>query len=124
MQKSPRSMSSSSHPVAKSCCGWWTPTAGPWPMPRSWRDSNRMFDTTPVHSDASGKCVVGGMSIEFATVVDIISMGRSLGATTEIPDAGSAGANNREIEVKLLPLVPLSGRVLDETGKPIVGCNR
>ena len=83
------------------------------------RDSSRMFDTTPVRSDADGKCVVGGLSLEFGTVIDISCVGRSLGATIEIPDSGSGAANNREIEVRLAPLVSLSGRVLDETGKPI-----
>ncbi len=35
-----------------------------------------------------------------------------------------AVANNREIEVRLEPLVSLSGRVLDENGKPIAGPTR
>jgi RNA polymerase sigma factor (sigma-70 family) len=85
------------------------------------RDPNRMFDTTPSRSGTDGQCTLTGLSVEFSTVVDIIATNRSLGATVEIPDAASARAGKREIEVRLVPLVSLAGRVLDETGKPIAG---
>ncbi len=86
------------------------------------RDPNRMFDKTgPARSDAAGRSTLGGLPIETSTIVDIIAMNRSLGAMVEVPDAASAGANNREIEARLQPLLSLSGRVLDEAGKPIAG---
>ena len=86
------------------------------------RDPNRMFDKTgPARSDAAGRSTLGGLPIETSTIVDIIAMKRSLGAMVEVPDAASAGANNREIEARLGPLLSLSGRVLDEAGKPIAG---
>jgi hypothetical protein len=85
------------------------------------RDPNRMFDTTPVHTGADGHCTLTGLSVEFSTVVDMVAANRSLGATVEIPDAASAGAGKREIDVRLVPLVSLAGCVLDETGKPIAG---
>ena len=69
----------------------------------------------------TGQSTLVGLPIETSTVVDIIATKRSLGATVEIPDAASAGADNREIEVRLQPLLSLSGRVLDEAGKPIAG---
>ena len=86
------------------------------------RDPNRMFDKTgPARSDAAGRSTLGGLPIETSTIVDIIAMNRSLGATVEVPDAASAGADNREIEARLQPLLSLSGRMLDEAGKPIAG---
>jgi RNA polymerase sigma factor (sigma-70 family) len=86
------------------------------------RDPTRMFDKTgPAHSDAQGQSTLGGLASEASTVVDIIAAKRSLGATVEIPDPASAGANNREIEARLQPLLSLTGRVLDDAGKPIAG---
>ena len=85
------------------------------------RDHNRLFNTTPGHSDAAGHYTVGGLAPDQSMVVDIIDAKQSFGATMEIPDAAAAGAKAKALEVRLLPLRSLSGRVLDEDGKPISG---
>ncbi len=83
------------------------------------RDPNRMFDKTgPAHSDAAGRATLGGLPIETSTIVDIIAMKRSLGAMVEVPDAASAGANNREIEARLQPLLSLSGACSTKPANP------
>jgi RNA polymerase sigma factor (sigma-70 family) len=83
------------------------------------RDPNRPFDAAPGHTDNEGRFTVTGLSSEQSTVVDVIDIKASLGATVEIPDADSGGANGRELEVRLEPLVSLAGRVVDEDGKPL-----
>ena len=82
------------------------------------RDPNRLFNSPPGRSDPEGRYKVVGLAPAHDTVVDIIDQQQSLGATIEIPGA-PAGAEGAELEVPLQPLVSLSGRVLDEEGKPL-----
>ena len=84
-------------------------------------DPNRGFNTAPGRADAQGRYLVVGLAPDQSTIVDIIDAQGTLGATVEIPGAGSAGAKDGEMEVRLGPLLSLSGRVLDEDGKPIKG---
>jgi RNA polymerase sigma factor (sigma-70 family) len=83
------------------------------------RDPNRPFDSAPGHTDTEGRYPVAGISSDLSTVVDVIDAKESLGATIEIPDTDSGGANGSELEVRLEPLVSLAGRVLDDDGKPL-----
>jgi RNA polymerase sigma factor (sigma-70 family) len=83
------------------------------------RDLNRGFNQKPGRSDAEGRFAVAGLESGRETVVDIVEAGRKLGATVEVTDQGpAAGA---VVEVRLQPLVAISGRVLDEDGKPLAG---
>jgi RNA polymerase sigma factor (sigma-70 family) len=82
------------------------------------RDPNRRFDSPPGRSDAEGRYTVVGLPSNHETVIDVIDEKRSLGATIEIPSA-AAGAKRSELDVRLQPLVSLSGRVLDEDGRPL-----
>ena len=83
------------------------------------RDPTRLSSTAPGRSDAAGRYTVVGLSPEASMVIDVIDAGKSLGATIEIPDTASAGGNGKELEIPLVPLASLSGRVLDEDGKPL-----
>ena len=83
------------------------------------RDPNRPFDAAPGRTDTEGRFTVAGISSDQSTVVDVIDAKESLGATIEIPDADSGDANRPELEVRLEPLVSVTGRVLDDEGKPL-----
>ncbi len=85
------------------------------------RDFGLPPGTQPGRTGADGRSTLVGLSLTASTVVDITAASRTLGATTEIPEPGSPVAGNGEIVVRLQPLVSLSGRVLDEAGKPITG---
>jgi RNA polymerase sigma factor (sigma-70 family) len=83
------------------------------------RDPNRLPLNSPTgRSDPEGRYKVVGLAPARDTIVDIIDHQQSLGATIEIPGA-PAGAEGAELEVPLQPLVSLSGRVLDDEGKPL-----
>ena len=83
------------------------------------RDQNRPPNTAPGRTDAQGRYTVVGLSSEQSTVIDVIDANESLGATVEIPEAGTNGAKGADLDVRLQPLLSLSGRVLDEDGKPL-----
>ena len=63
----------------------------------------------PGHSDSSGRYTLAGLPHEARAVVDIIAANVSLGAMGEIPAVATAGAGKKEIDVRLGPLVKLSG---------------
>ena len=75
----------------------------------------------PGHSDSIGRYTLAGLPYEARAVVDIIAANVSQGAMVEIPKVAAAGASKKEIEVRLGPLVKLSGRVLDGAGNAIPG---
>jgi RNA polymerase sigma factor (sigma-70 family) len=83
------------------------------------RDPNRLPAPPAERTDADGRVKLVGLARENSTVVDIIAAEAKLGVTVEIPDAASAGAGAGELVVRLEPLLSLSGRVLDEDGKPL-----
>ena len=66
-----------------------------------------------------GPYEVVGISSDQSTVIDVIDAKESLGATVEIPDAGSRSEKGPGLEVRLEPLVSITGRVLDDEGKPL-----
>lgn len=82
------------------------------------RDANRGFNNPPGRSDAQGRYEAVGLALEQSTVIDILAPDRPLGAMVEAFDKG-AGAE--ALEIRLQPLVALTGRVLDEDGKPLTG---
>jgi protocatechuate 3,4-dioxygenase beta subunit len=86
------------------------------------RDINRWpwFNTRPGHTDAQGRYEAIGLPPGHATVLDITADAPPLGATVEI-DAEPAGGAPKTLGVRLDPLVSLSGRVLDDQGRPIAG---
>ncbi len=85
------------------------------------RDMSRGFNQEPGRTDAQGRFEVAGLPGDRMTIVDIAAEGRPIGETIEIPDPGAPAANGEGREVRLRPLVALSGRVLDEDGKPLAG---
>ena len=85
------------------------------------RDPNRLFNNPPGRSDAQGRYTLSGLAPDQSTVVDIIDAKGSVGATIEVPDAPPAGPKAGELEVRLQPLLALSGRALDADGKPLSG---
>ncbi len=85
------------------------------------QDFGRPPESRAGRTGADGRTTLGGLSLEASTVVDIIAADRSLGATIEIPDEASAGAAKGEFEVRLVPLVSLVGRLLDDAGNAIRG---
>ena len=92
--------------AARSSFAWSTPTAVRSPDAQvDVRDPNRLFERNP-RPLGRRRAIArsAGSRSNQSTVVDIIDANGSLGATIEIPDAASAGANKREIEVRLQPL--------------------
>ena len=85
------------------------------------RDPNRMFNNTPGRSDGLGRYTMSGLPLDQSMVVDIIDAKGSVGATIEVSDAPPVGPKARELEVRLQPLLVLSGRALDADGKPLSG---
>ncbi|WP_435009733.1 sigma-70 family RNA polymerase sigma factor [Tundrisphaera lichenicola] len=82
------------------------------------RDANRGFNQKPGRTDSDGRFQVIGLESGKETVVDILAEPLKLGATIEVTDAGPISGSP---EVRLQPLVKISGRVLDEEGKPLGG---
>jgi Carboxypeptidase regulatory-like domain len=76
---------------------------------------------TPTRTDAAGRCELTGLSGKMGSTVDVVHPALPLGARVVIrpddPDATKAG---RAIEVKLERTASLTGRVVDDEGKPIV----
>ena len=85
------------------------------------RDMSRRFDVAPGRTDAEGQYEAIGLSPDHGTVIDITAANRPLGATLEIAERETGGGETQSLEVRLQPLVSLTGRVLDVAGKPLVG---
>ncbi len=83
------------------------------------RELSRGFNPEPGSTDSDGMYTVTGLPTGNATVVDVLAAGRSLGATAEVTGADEAGPDRGVQEVRLGPLVRVTGRVLDQDGKPI-----
>lgn len=86
------------------------------------RDFNRWPENRPGSADEQGRYEATGLPPGQTTVVDVTSEELRLGATVEVdvPPADRPGPG-KSIEVRLRPLVALSGRVLDGDGKPLPG---
>ena len=83
------------------------------------RDINRWPKTPPGNTDAQGRYEVTSLQPQQVTVIDVTAPDRRLGAMVEVLDAESGGGGAASLEVRLQPLVTLSGRVLDDDGKPL-----
>jgi hypothetical protein len=81
-------------------------------------------DEAPSRTDAAGRCRLTGVDREYGATVDVIHPTQPLGARVVIrpedPDAGPAATT---IDVKLQRTATLTGRVVDEEGKPLVDPN-
>ena len=74
----------------------------------------------PGKTDANGNYQAVTLTPGLTTVYDITVENPPLGATVEVK-GGPLGGATQTLEVKLQPLVSLTGRVLDEEGRPIPG---
>ena len=75
----------------------------------------------PGHSDSIGRYTLAGLPYEARAVVDIIAANVSQAQWWRFPKLQRRCASKKEIEVRLGPLVKLSGRVLDGAGNAIPG---
>ena len=82
------------------------------------REISRPHDSPPGRSDTQGRYDLTGLEAGQATVLDISSDQPLLGSTIELDPSEQQG-KPKELEVRLKPLVTLSGRVLDEDGRTI-----
>jgi protocatechuate 3,4-dioxygenase beta subunit len=86
------------------------------------RDINRWPRNEPGHTDAQGRFEAVGLAPGQATVFDIIAADAPLGATVEVEAEAAGGqGQGKTVEVPLQPLGSLSGRVLDDEGRPLAG---
>jgi hypothetical protein len=85
------------------------------------RDFNRWPNSPTGRTDAQGRYEVAGLTPGQSTVVDIVADKRSLGATLETPEFEPDRESPKTLQVRLQPLVTLSGRVLDDDGNPLSG---
>jgi beta-lactamase regulating signal transducer with metallopeptidase domain len=84
------------------------------------RDLNRFQRNEVGRTDAQGRYEAVGLAPGQVTIVDISADDPPLGATVEV-EAVQGGDSPKPAEVRLHPLVVLSGRILDEDGRPITG---
>ncbi len=84
------------------------------------RDMTRRPRNEPGRTDAAGRHVAVGLAPGQVTVLDISADNPPLGATVEVETEQGRG-EPKTVDVQLKRLVTLSGRVLDEDGRPIAG---
>jgi uncharacterized GH25 family protein len=86
------------------------------------RDINRWPRNEPGRTDAQGRFEAVGLAPGQTTVFDVIADDAPLGATIEIdaePAPAGAGGIGKTVDVTLQALGSLSGRVLDDEGRPL-----
>ncbi len=83
-------------------------------------DMSRRPINEPGRTDAQGRYEAVGLAPGQVTVLDISADNPPLGTTVEV-DTGQSSGEPKTLNVRLEPLVTLSGRVLDEQGRPIAG---